>query len=178
MNFADADIIVGQTSSKEGELTYGGFVRKSAFMPLHFRRVITEDKAERADTFNGNIVLLGSKALIQIGPFLRGYKHYLADIAYGLSATRKGLRILVAPGFSGNCEVNATVNPSLDKKALRTRRLIALNTPQGLPVSQQLIFSLRYGRFLGIFYFISTYLRFLWTLFTYEKSQHEVNLDL
>lgn len=173
----DADIVVGQTCSLDGDTTYGGYVRESFLKPLHFQRVIALDDPVKAETFNGNVVLVGSQALTRMGPFLGGYKHFLADIAYGLHATSKGLEVIVAPGFSGTCEANNTVNLSLDKKSSRTRRLMILNTPQGLPVKQQLRFSLRYGRSLGILYFVSTYLRFLWTLLTYEKSQLEVNFD-
>lgn len=177
MRSTGADIVVGQTSSKEGELTYGGFLRDSVLKPLHFRRVIARELPLKVDTFNGNIVLLGHKALTQIGPFLPGYKHYLADIAYGLNATRKGLRAIVAPGFFGVCRANDAVNPSLDKRVSRKERLVHLISPQGLPFTQHFRYSLSYGGALGIIYFASTYLRFLWALFTYEKSQPDVNLD-
>jgi len=167
----DADIVVGQTCSLDGDITYGGFLRESILKPLHFQRVIALDEPVKAETFNGNVVLIGSQALTRMGAFLRGYKHCLADIAYGLHANSMELEVIVAPGFSGTCKANDTVNSSLDKQASRTRRLMILNTPQGLPFIQHLRFSLRYGRSLGILYFVSTYLRFLLTLLTYEKSQ-------
>jgi len=173
----DADIVVGQTCSLDGDITYGGFLRESLLKPLHLQPVIAIDEAVKAETFNGNVVLIRTQALTRMGAFLRGYKHYLADIAYGLHATSKGLEVIVAPGFSGTCKANDTVNLSLDKQTSRIRRLMILNAPQGLPIIQQLRFSLRYGRYLGILYFVSTYLRFLWTLLTYEKSQPEIKFD-
>jgi GT2 family glycosyltransferase len=173
MTSTNADIVVGQTCSEDGKLTYGGFLRNSVIKPLHFRRVIANDAPLEIETFNGNIVLIGPEALIRIGPFLPGYKHYLADIAYGLNAAGKRLKIMLAPGFSGVCQANDFVNPSLDKRVSRKKRLATLNSPQGLPFIQQLKFSLQYGRGFGIFYFSATYLRFLMTLAIYEKSKPE-----
>ncbi len=169
MNSYSADIVVGQTSSDDGEISYGGILRESVFKPLHFHRIIAHDKPLNADTFNGNIVLLGPKALTNIGPFLPGYKHYLADIAYGLEATSIGLKTLIAPGFAGFCRPNNMVNPCLDKSVLRKKRILDLNKPQGLPISPQFRYSIRYGRTMGILYFIYTYLRFVVTLMIYEK---------
>jgi GT2 family glycosyltransferase len=172
---SDADIVVGQTSSEDGQISYGGFVRNSALKPLHFERIVAGDEPLNVDTFNGNIVLLGSKALSSIGPFLPGYKHYLADIAYGLEATSKGLKILVAPGFSGACQPNVAVNPSLDKRVTRIKRIQMLNQSQGIPFRQQWQFSLRYGGALGIFYFVATYVRFMLTLLIHEKTSPDDN---
>jgi GT2 family glycosyltransferase len=112
MKSSETDIVVGQTTSKSGMPSYGGFVKRSRFAPLHFDAVLAGEKPVKAETFNGNIVLLGRKALETLGPFLPGYKHYLADIAYGLEATRKGLNILVAPSSLGMCEPNLRQNPA------------------------------------------------------------------
>lgn len=165
-----ADILVGQTSSSKGLFSYGGFVRRSKFKPLHFDSVFAKDEPRHVETFNGNIVLLGPSALRALGPFLFGYKHYLADIAYGLEATRRGFRVLVAPGFSGTCEPNLKQNPALDKSAPRIQRIRALTTPPGLPIRQQWKFSIRYGGFFGLAYFSATYVRFIWNLAFYKKS--------
>jgi len=175
MRSSDADIVVGQTSSEDGQISYGGFVRNSALKPLHFERIVAYDEPVNVDTFNGNIVLLGSKALNRMGPFLPGYKHYLADIAYGLEATSKGLKILVAPGFSGACQPNVAVNPSLDKRVTRIKRIHMLNQPQGIPFKQQWFFSLRYGGALGVLYFVSAYTRFLITLLVHHKISPDSN---
>lgn len=171
MNSCNADIVVGQTSSEDNEITYGGFLRDSKFKPLHFRRITAVEEPMNADTFNGNVVLLGPNALIQTGPFLPGYKHYLADIAYGLNATKKGLNVMVSPRFSGTCQLNDSVNPSLDISVRRKERIKALNGPLGIPIWQQLRFSLSYGGPVGIFYFLVTYLRFLVILCVYKESK-------
>lgn len=170
MSSSKADVLVGQTSSRNGEPTYGGFVRRSRFAPLHFDPVSAGDEPARVDTFNGNIVLLGNKALETVGPFLPGYKHYLADIAYGLEASRRGLEILVAPGHSGVCEPNLTANPAVDRTIPRGQRLRLANSPPGLPIRQQWRFSIRYGGVLGLAYFCATYARFIWNLAFYEKA--------
>jgi GT2 family glycosyltransferase len=164
-----ADIVVGQTYSRSGSLTYGGFTKESAFKPLHFKRVHAISDSIRADTFNGNIVLIGDKALRKIGPFIKGYRHYLADIAYGLEASRNGLKMLVAPGSSGICEENSKVNKTLDVNVERKKRLSHLNKPDGIPVIPQWNFSTRYGGVFGIIYLLATYIRFFATLLIYRK---------
>jgi GT2 family glycosyltransferase len=172
MSSSEADVLVGQTVSSRGAPSYGGFVRRSKIKPLHFDSVLAGDEPIRADTFNGNIVLLGSKALENIGPFLKGYKHYLADIAYGLETTQKGLRVLVAPGALGVCEPNLKQNPALDRTVPRSERIRVLNTAPGLPIRQQWRFSIRYGGILGLVYFFATYARFFWNLAFYKKPNH------
>jgi GT2 family glycosyltransferase len=169
MNSCAADIAVGQTCSEDGKISYGGFLRESVLKPLHFHRVIAHNEPIIADTFNGNIVLVGPGALVRLGPFMHGYSHYLADLAYGLEALRKGLKIVVAPGFSGTCESNNAVNPSFDKSVPRKNRIRVLNKPQGFPIRQQVRFSIRYGGISGIMYIAFTYLRFLITLIFYRK---------
>lgn len=166
----ESDIVIGQTYSRSGQITYGGYSRKSRLRSLHFDRLIAEEAHLPAHTFNGNIVLLGPKALQQIGPFLHGYKHYLADMAYGLEAKRRGLTTNVAAGISGYCEPNSGSNPALDPNLKRLLRLSLLNKPQGLPILQQWKFSIRYGGAQGLIYFLATYIRFFVTLFLYKDK--------
>jgi GT2 family glycosyltransferase len=166
----DADIVVGQTCSKDSEISYGGYKRRSSFLPLHFERILAVTEPMVADTFNGNIVLISPQAVKTLGSFLPGYKHTLADIAFGLEATGKGLKVLVAPGFSGICEPNTTVNSCMDVSSPRRSRIQALNKPHGIPIAQQWRFSIRYGGVLGVMYLFSTYLRFLLTLVKYKKQ--------
>ena len=170
MSISDADIVVGQTVSDNGQISYGGFLQHSVALPLHFRRILAKKFPLKVDTFNGNVVLLGPKALSAIGPFLSGYKHYLADIAYGLEATRMGLKVFVAPGFAGHCQPNLTINPSLDTGRTRRQRIHLLNQPQGIPYRPQIRFSLRYGGVLGIVYLVSTYARFAIKLISFQKT--------
>jgi GT2 family glycosyltransferase len=165
-----ADIVIGQSYSQSGDLTYGGFNQESPLKPLHFKRARAISDPVPVDTFNGNIVLIGKKALNRIGPFLKGYRHYLADIAYGLEASRKGLKIVVAPGASGICEENLKVNRSLDTSIKRSKRLSDLNSPDGIPFIPQWKFSIRYGGVLGVFYFLATYTRFFATLMFYRRQ--------
>jgi len=170
-----ADIVVGQTASEDGKLTYGGLLRHSALKPLHFKRIFASNSPLKIDTFNGNIVLLGPAALKSVGPFLSGYKHYLADIAYGLEAKRQGLNIVVAPGFIGACQPNVSVNPSLDTRSTRIKRIGSLNQPLGIPFGPQWRYTHNYGVMLGIAYFLSAYIRFALTLLIYKKSKLVAN---
>jgi GT2 family glycosyltransferase len=168
---SSADVLVGQTVAKSGELSYGGFRIRSKLLPLHFVRLHAHETLVEADTFNGNVVLLGPNALAELGPFADGYKHYLADMAYGLEANRRGLNVFLAPGFAGWCEPNLVVNPALDNMKTRRSRLDILNKPPGLPVKQQWRFSLRFGGVLGVGYFLTTYLRFCLALVSYNTGR-------
>jgi GT2 family glycosyltransferase len=166
----EADIVVGQTISKEGILTYGGYRKRSKFRPLDFERVIANSHPIKPETFNGNVVLIGPKALSALGPFPSGFKHFLADIVYGLDASRVGLSLLVAPGFAGTCQPNNEVNPALDIRRRRRERLRSVNSPKGIPLRQQWRFSMGYGGLLGPIYFLASYSRFFITLIRYRSN--------
>ena len=64
------------------------------------------DQLQRADTFNGNVVLIPWSARVAVGPIDGAFPHAYADDDYGLRATALGVPIVQAPGAVGTCPRN------------------------------------------------------------------------
>lgn len=163
-----APVVVGQTYDQKGALTYGGFRSKNQFFRLHFARVEAARMPEEVDTFNGNIVLVNPSRTGKLGIFLPGYKHALADIAYGLELHKRGLKAVLAPGASGYCELNNSVNICFDTTLSRWLRVRSVFKANGLPPGPQFKYSLNYGGFAGLGYFLATYIRFVGKLLVFR----------
>ena len=127
-------IIVGAVSGRDGDSpTYGGRVRVDAH-PQRFRLLPSSDDVQRADTFNGNVVLIPRAARIRVGPLDGLFAHACADDDYGLRATGLSVPILQAPGLVGICPHNP---PSPALPGGPWRRWRALQQPKALPWKSQ-----------------------------------------
>jgi GT2 family glycosyltransferase len=108
-----AGILVGSTvDPASGALTYGG-LRREGPHPLAFALVQPPNgatEAERADAFNGNIVLMPVHIARTVGPIDGGFSHAYADVDYGMRATSKGVPIWVLGGTAGYCSRNPAVS--------------------------------------------------------------------
>lgn len=135
-------IIVGATVDPlTGERTYGGRLRPS-WHPQRFTPLPISDRPQRADTFNGNVVLIPWKARQKVGPIDGKFPHAYADDDYGLRATAIGIRIIQTPGAVGTC----SRNPQEKEPSRRfSDRWQSLNAPDGLPWSAQARYLKRHG---------------------------------
>lgn len=135
-------IVVGATRDPEtGEGTYGGRTRID-YHPQRLARLPITDQPQRADTFNGNVVLIPWSARTTVGPIDGSFPHAYADDDYGLRATARGVPIMQAPGSVGTCARNqATPSPS-GGLADRWQRL---QSPTGLPWRAQARYLRRHG---------------------------------
>lgn len=96
-------IVVGATVDPgTRECTYGGRIRPGAH-PQKLLRLPIAETDQRADTFNGNVVLIPSAAREHLGPIDGLFPHAYADDDYGLRATARGIAIIQAPGSVGQC---------------------------------------------------------------------------
>ena len=93
-----AAIVVGATvDPATGKGTYGGRTRID-YHPQRLARLPLADHVQRADTFNGNVVLVPWSARVTVGPIDGAFPHAYADDDYGLRATAKGVPIVQVPG--------------------------------------------------------------------------------
>jgi GT2 family glycosyltransferase len=100
-------IIVGATRDPEtGDISYGGMRRSDDGSPLRFERVPPSETPVRADTMNGNFVLISSDVVERVGNLDPTFFHGLGDFDYGLRASDAGCSIWVAPGTIGTCRPN------------------------------------------------------------------------
>jgi len=135
-------IVVGATRDpKTGEGTYGGRTRMD-YHPQRLARLPLAQKVQRADTFNGNVVLVPWSVRLAVGPIDGAFPHAYADDDYGLRATAKGVPIIQAPGAVGTCPRNPAM-PSSSKGL--TDRWGQLQSPTGLPWRAQARYLRRHG---------------------------------
>lgn len=97
-------IVLGSTcdTATEQQITYGGKAENGAY-------VLDAARAMPCRYMNGNIVLIPRAVFEKVGYNDAHYRHAMGDYDYGLMAHRKGVRVLVAPGFLGACDLHATV---------------------------------------------------------------------
>ena len=137
-----AAIVVGATVDPDtGEGTYGGRTRID-FHPQRFARLPLAPHVQRADTFNGNVVLIPWRARVAVGPVDGAFPHAYADDDYGLRATAKGVPIVQAPGAVGTCSRNPATPSSPGGLTDRWQRL---QSPTGLPWRAQSRYLRRHG---------------------------------
>lgn len=98
-------IYVGGMREQQGDHSYGGFVR-SGLHPLGFKKVEPNGHLQRIETFNGNFVLYSIETARRVGPIDGRFSHSLADIDYGLRASRAGVPIFQLPEPVGICNLN------------------------------------------------------------------------
>lgn len=125
-------ILAGATCNDEGQLSYGGVLKKSKFRPA-FQIVMSDEKSMFCDTFNANCVLIPADVFQKLPNIDPVYTHSLGDFDYGLSAKEKGYLILASDFFVGRCNDNPVQGTWRDTKLSRKERLKRKESPKGLP---------------------------------------------
>lgn len=132
-------IIVGATRDPtSGAVTYGGRIRVSSWHPQRLALLPLADRPQRADTFNGNLLLIPRSVRQRVGPIDGVFPHAYADDDYGLRARRVGVDVIQAPGSLARCH---RVVPREDAhQGWRARQ-----HEKGLPLGAQIRFLKRHG---------------------------------
>lgn len=105
LNAEQPTTLIGATrSSSEQRTTYSGYRRRNPHRLLTLERVEPGETALPCDTFNGNFVLIPAATLEALGGNDPFYWHYFGDIDLGYGIARRGERLLVAPGWIGQCD--------------------------------------------------------------------------
>lgn len=104
-SFSDSAIIVGTTvSSKDSkEITYGGRDRR-------LNLVSPKDFPQECSTCNGNILLIPKMVYCTIGKNDVTFHHSLGDFDYGLRANCAKIKVIVAPGILGICDLHEKID--------------------------------------------------------------------
>lgn len=152
-------IIVGTTRDPSDDTpTYGGVRRPDRRRPLAYELVSSQDVPVRAETMNGNVVLVPSPVVDRIGILEPIYTHGMGDFDYGHRAVAAGIDVWVAPGTHGTCARNDDV-PAPTGLRDEVRRL---RRPTGLPPRDFARFARRWAGPAWPLYWASPYLRRLW----------------
>lgn len=153
-------IVVGSICDPEtGELSYGGSVQQSRWLPLRFSHIAPGSEPQRCDVFNGNCVLLPRSAVELIGNLHPKLVHYAGDYEYGLRAGRQGIAKWIAPGFFGECQTNSLRDSWLDPSVPLRERYKKLFGVKGQPPIPRLIYYSKYGGPLWMAIYPLVYLR-------------------
>ena len=151
-----AIIVAASCSEITGALTYSGFLANG--------NVITPvDNLVQANTFNGNCVLISKFVYQQVGYLDPLFHHAIGDLDYGLRATQKGIKSLIAPGFLAYCESHDTLPQWCLSSVSFKKRVMSLYSPLGSSYPYYFFrFELRhFGVLVAIKHLFSIHLRLL-----------------
>lgn len=147
-------IVVGAVEDPgTGLASYSG-VRRHPLRRTSFSRIEPGQFPRRAETMNGNAVLVSVDVLERLGHLDQGYRHGIADYDYGLRATAAGIGVWIAPGFVGRCERN-TRRVAPTAKA----RWASMRSPKGIPPTDWLLFTRRHAGPAWPLFWLSPYIR-------------------
>lgn len=147
-------ILVGPTRDVGGRLSYGGQMLVRDPFALRFERLPVADEVQRAQTFNGNIVLVSEATVARIGINDPGFLHALGDLDYGMRASREGVPVLVMPGTMGVCNSNPPLHYNIGSLRERWRRI---NSHRGIPLRNWWRITRRYSGIWMPLHFILPY---------------------
>jgi GT2 family glycosyltransferase len=151
-------LIVGRfVDPTTGAATYGGYRRHSRWRPLTF--VQEHEPLSSVHAMNANAVLVTREANSRLGGFPDRYTHSLADFDYALRANEAGLKVLLSLDVVGECPRNPATGSWQDRTLPRQVRLRKMRSPKGLPPREWTAFCWRHGRFLGLPYIFSPWIR-------------------
>jgi len=158
-------IIVGAMADPiTGKLTYSGIRRKKRlFNQISMERIqLLNNQAVKADTMNGNCVLIPDSAVQKLGNIDSAFSHALGDYDYGLRASKLGIEIWVTPHIVGSCAYDHVVKGSYNDINLslkvRFKKLISI---KGLPPYAWMVYCRRHAGFMWPFIWCNRYIRVL-----------------
>lgn len=155
-------LVVGSTQDAVSKRhSYGGERPRSPGRPLSLTLVAPTDECQEVDTFNGNVVLLPAAVVRLVGLLDPAFEHAMGDIDYGYRARRRGVRLLLAPGFQGACSNNPITGSFNDKSLPWRKRWLQLLGRKGLPWRSWLVLTRRHGGWRWPAYFAWPYLKVL-----------------
>jgi GT2 family glycosyltransferase len=148
-------IAVGATRDPDtGEWTYGGLEANTSF-------VENAELPRRCRTMNANCVLVPRAVFAEIGMFSSVYRHAMGDMDYGFAASNRGIPVLEASAFVGECKCNSLAGTWRDKSLPRRKRFTILLSPKGLPPKEWLHYCWRNHGIWWPRYAVTPYLRVL-----------------
>lgn len=153
---------VGPTCDTEGELSYGGVIKKSRWRPSF--EIIKADNEEgyKCDTFNANCVLIPWDLFQALGNMDSFYSHSLGDFDYGFQVNKKGFSAKVSDKYVGVCCDNPTKGGWRDTSLPKKERLKLKESPKGLPRKEWFYYLKKnYSMVTAIIYSLIPYVRIL-----------------
>lgn len=155
-------IIVGATEDGVGNLTYGGVIKTSKVRPKFKIVMSLNENKQFCDTFNANCVLIPFDIFKSLDNIDKVYGHSLGDFDFGLSAVKKGFKILVSDYFVGVCCNNPIKGTWYDLDLSRSVRLRKKENKKGLPAKEWFHFiNKNYNIVSAIIFSITQYIKII-----------------
>jgi len=152
--YNDKNIVVGSACATDNcnGITYGGYSKNKLVVP--------QDKPQRCDYFNGNIVLFPKYVYDIVGMNDSSFSHALGDFDYGLRAGQLNVKSVVAPGIMGVCDRHESLPVWRDSERSVFERWKAFRTPLGQNPEEFFVFENRHhGMFSAVFHYVTNHVR-------------------
>lgn len=150
-------IVIGSTCALDNNhvITYGGRKKNGTL-------VLPKNEVLECEYFNGNIVLIPDFIYQKIGTNDPIFHHSLGDFDYGLRANKLGVKMFLAPGFLGKCDVHESLPVWCNPKVSFKKRWVAFRTPLGNNPENFFIYENRHnGLKMACFHYFTNHLRVL-----------------
>lgn len=154
----DRNVIIGGSfiDQDTGAGFYGGYIYQS---PMLF--VPPARYPEKVDVCSGNLILVPSEVVKEIGILDKRFSHSMGDFDYMRRARKKNINVYISKGYQGYCRANDEGTPWRNHKLPFRERWNLLHNPKGPPPIEYFKYKFRYNKFVAPFSFIRMYLRLL-----------------
>lgn len=142
-----------------GKVAYGAVVRSSRWHPLRFTKLPPSEHIQECDTMNMNFALISKAALSSIGFLARDFVHARADYDFGLRLCADGGRVVLAPGYVGECNTNPLSRTSAASHLSFSERWRRLTGLKEQPPRERAIYYRRHGGFFWPVLWVGPYIR-------------------
>ena len=158
---SEADIVAGSTEDRKGRMSYGG-VRKTSKYFAKYRLIEPSENIIYCDTFNCNCILMKTDTFCALGKLDPVYIHSMGDYDYGMTAVRKGYKIVNSDAHIGICDDNDDTGTWRDVSLPRKERFRLKESPKGLPKHDWFYFLKKnYGILTACYHSITPYIRIM-----------------
>lgn len=152
--YAKEGIYVSSTKDKEtGTLTYGGHGLQNHIFRHRTFPVEPCTQPKECRLANANILFVPRTVADQLGVLDARFTHSLADFDYTLTASQRGIPVLVTPGFGGYC-ANDHPEDVLSASLSRAQRIQNLYSHKGLVLNEYLYYLRKHFCFKAPYAFI------------------------
>lgn len=133
-SFDNQVIIAGSTVDPDsGRQSYGGYKLGPWYNRLQLSRIAPISSPQKADLSNGNVLLVPRDVTRTLGGFPGGLTHNMADLIFTHEAAKRGFRVMVFPGYVGECPANGEIEPWNQANLSLATRFALIQGPKGLP---------------------------------------------
>jgi len=155
------------------DISYGGKLISKKGIKVKSFRVNPSEVPVPCSVANANILMVTNAVVKTIGILDPRYVHQIADYDYTLTASEKGIPVMVCPGIGGFC-VNDHGNSWLSSGSSLKDRILYLYSPTGLAYREQLYYLKKNFRYQFPYYFILLWLKtifpFVWDKFKKDSD--------